>query len=239
MGYINFNRKGFSAWLGDKNKPKGNFTRANIQALREIKGLNVDFAINNAVLYFTLTELGVEGVRQMLRSGTKQRNFLHRVSMTLKDYGLTADYCKGAAADIRQWHERVDWVRAVIKENLRLTEYYPFFADVGFDRLYDFGCPSMEMDDLLAKIKTEFEEWRIPNEAVIETHLRTVAGEKQRIEERRQRMIEEAKLEKELARQKKREENAEIKEIKKNEKAYKAKQRRIEREFSRYYEGKA
>lgn len=222
-------------WLSDNSRTKG-CTSLNVHYLRAFKQVDKELGRTAVVNYFLLTKLGVEDVRTMLRSSMKQRKFLRAVIIDIKQYRIEADMQKMFDKELRSLQRRVDHVFRIVIENLKLTEYYPFFRDVGFEQLVDFsteyhGGGATDIDFLIPQI----EEYNATHQQEIAEHLESIKVEKEARDAHRQRIKEQDKLEKELRKKARKAANAEVKEIKDNEKKHKSRQKRIDRSFEYLY----
>lgn len=223
--------KGVDAWLNDKKRFKG-CSQKNVEYLREFKQISAEQGRVGTVTYFLLLRLHIENARAMMRSAKKQQNLVWVVMQDLKIYRVDPEWEKTFENDIRRMHERCNYVYYICQENLRLTEHWPYFSTVGFDRLLEFQQKySEKQESVLDVLLPEMEAWEKSHQDEIKAHMETVRHEI----EVRDRCAEERKAkaiaEKEAAKAKRREENAEYKEIRENEKKYKARLRRLEKDL--------
>lgn len=167
--------------------------------------------------------------RTMMYSASKQRKYFIKVLGQLRQYKVEEKYEKGFEHDIRGLEDRSNWLFLIVQENLRLTEYYPYFQKHGFDELLEFqntydADPSDDLYALFEKIN----EWNESHKKQVEAYSKKIKKEKEIIQKHRNEVYEKAQKEKEEAKQRKKEENEMIKEMKKNDKAYKSRQKQME-----------
>ena len=165
----------------------------------------------------------------MMRSAAKQRKYFKRLIAQLKDFKVDKKYEKGIDRDIRILEERSHWLFLIVQENIRLTEYYPYFQKYGFDILLDFQTgfdndPHEQLQVLFEQIK----DWNDNHRKKIDAYSKKIEKEKAEIQKYHDEIYAKIQKEKEDAKTKRKEENNLIKEMKKNEKAYRLEQRKIE-----------
>lgn len=223
-------------WLDDKDRPLGP-NRRSLAMLRQYKQLKQELSRNLVVLYFLMTRMGMGELRTMFYSAKKQKQYVRAVIFSLKEYAVTEDWEEVFVRDIRLLHERCEYVLTIIRHNLKLTEYMPYFTEVGFDKLVDFSNQHRkEHDDQAADdLEADILAWNAEHADAVKAYMDSIADEKAAMEAHRARIAEQERAEKKAAREQRKAENAEVREIRKNEKAYKSRQRKIERSFERYY----
>ena len=220
-------------WMNDKKRFKG-CSRKNVEYLREFKQIEEEQGRVGTVTYFLLLRLHIENARCMMRSIKKQQNLVWAVMQALKVYRVDPEWEKAFETDIRKMNERCNFIYYICKENLRLTEHWPFFSTVGFDRLLDFQQKySDEQESVLDVLLPEMEAWEKEHQDEIKAHMETVQHEievrDRRAEERKQKAI----AEKAAAKAKKKAENDEYREIRENEKKYKQRLKQLEQDLDR------
>lgn len=222
-------------WLNDKTRRKG-CTKHNVHYLREYKGADAELSRIAVITYFLKVRLGINDCNTMMRSARKQRDLLWVVICDLKVYRVEAEDVSAFEHDLRSIQRRCAHVFRIVVENVRLTEYYPFFREMGFDILLDFGRVFHDGEDsALDKLLPEIESWNAKHKEDIAQHMESVRREIE-IRDAHRAMVEaKAKAEKEARKQAKREENAEIREMKKNAEKYRVQERKFERSINRYY----
>lgn len=233
--YFGVKRLTLNDWLNDAERPE-KLTRKNMEYLGEMKEVSAEIGRISMVTYFLLTRCHVTGVRQMLNSSIKQRRFVKKVIVDLKKYGVTHEYEKAFERDIRKLKNRIEYVYPIIRENVRLTEFYPYFDEVGFERLLDYTMlVSVTDDEEERRLYENAVEWNNRHRKEVDEYIERIRPEVERIEERKKRLKEEAMAEREMKKRAKKAENDEVREIKNNEKRYKQRVRKIEKSFERYY----
>lgn len=223
--------RGVESWLNDKKRFKG-CSQKNVDYLREFKQISAEQGRVGTVTYFLLTRLHIENARSMMRSAKKQQMLVWALIKDLKVYRVDPEWEKAFDRDIRMMHERCNYIFYICKENLRLTEHWPYFSSVGFYKLLDFQQKYSETSEsVLDILLPEMEAWEKDHQDEIKTHMETVQHEievrDRRAEERRKAAI----TEKEAAKAQRKAENAEYREIRENEKKYKARLRRLEKDL--------
>ena len=222
-------------WLNDPRREKG-CTKNQVNYLRELKQCDKELARIGVLTFFLVTRLNVNDARQMMWSAMKQRKFIGVTCIQLKTWRVDPIYDRAFQLDIRGFHTRCDHVFKICKEDLRLTEHYPYFEAIGFDQLMDIPLEFRDkIETPLDKILPDMEMWENNHKTEIVSHMESIKEEIRIRDEHREKVKEAAKAEKEAEKAKKKAERDEIKEIKKNNEAYRKRQRKIEKEFERYY----
>ena len=207
-----------------------------MEYLRDLKQCNKELARIGTLTYFLVTRLNVLDARQMMVSARKQRNLIYAVMMDLKIYRVEPEWFKVFEYDIKCFQRRCEHVFRICKDDLRLTEHYPYFEAVGFDMLLDIPLVYSETNETtLDKILPGLEMWEADHKNDIAAHMESVREEIEIRDKHRAEVIAKAKAEKEAAKLAKKAANDEVKEIKKNREKHQKKERKLEREFARYY----
>ena len=206
-------------------------SKLNVVYLRKLKELYTEFGRNNALLYFCTACLGLKSCNPMFSSGIKQRTFVQALTMELKRRTVTTYYIELFDWLVDRLNTRLSHVFRIVKENIYLTEYYPFFEEVGWDVLNDFDtniATTVDCNEQLKFILDDFAKFKETHPELIKKHMDTV----QPIIDTRNnhfRNVKEAeKLEKKLARDLDNKERAMEREIKRNQEAYKKQQKNID-----------
>ena len=172
----------------------------------------------------------------MMWSARKQRKLISVVSKDLKTYRVEPDWYKVFELDIIGFQRRCEHVFKICKEDLRLTEHYPYFEAVGFEKLLDIPLVFKDTDETpLDEILPDLELWEENHKTEIAAHMESVREELEIRDKHRAEVKAKDKAKKEARKAAKKAERDEIKEIKKNAEAYKKKQRKLDKEFERYY----
>lgn len=194
-GINEFGFKDFSTWLSDNSVPKG-CVKANVRFLRELQDVIEMVKVNNSVMFFLVAELGIYDCRKMLLSGRKVRNLLSVVAKNLKEKQVTKEYIPVFEAQIKRLTDRQVFVLKIAEENIRLSKYYPFFMEHGFDSLLDFDSEFGDTD--LLYMKDVFADWEKNNADKISQHMANIKPELDRINSLREQRAADRKLSKQL-----------------------------------------
>lgn len=239
MAYRNYRdiygRKTIQTWMDDKRRPKG-CTALNMEYIRDLKQYEREFSRIIIICYFLLKECKMGDVRQMFFSAKKQKEFIYAVKYDLKKYIVTDEWQKVFQRDFQKLRNRLDHVFRIIQENIRLTDMYPYFQDVGFDRLIDFSIEYPKDNDACAsQLLSEISDWKAKHPDEVEAHLQKVQPEIEIRDRHRAEVRESARIEKEIRKAARKAENAEIREMKQNEHKRQVEKRRVDRMFDYLY----
>ena len=172
MFYLN---NGMNNWL-NADRPEG-MNRRSQRYFLEYKQMEKEFNRNIIILYFLITRLGMKECYAMFKSGQKQKAFIRAVKVNLKQYAVTEEWEKDFDRDLRFLKNRCDHVFRIIRENIRMTELYPYFQSVGFDRMMDFSVKYAHGDDEAAdQLQKEIEDWNSGHREEIRTYMKSIAG---------------------------------------------------------------
>lgn len=233
--YNVYNQTTMRTWMNTPDRPEGMNQRGKNYFL-ELKQIDQEFKRNNVILYFLVTRHSVNDLRKAMYSGKKQRQLIYSVMEQLKAYQVSSKWERVFQRDIRNLANRADYVLLIIRENLRLTEMYPFFEAAGFERLIDFGIKYAEGDDDAAdQLQREMDEWNAGHQEDIRRHMEETEEERQNRDKRRQKIAEDRASEKLAKRLAKKAAKAEAREIRENHRKYESRRKRVERSFDRYY----
>lgn len=223
-------------WLDDKTKKEG-CTKKQVELLREYKQLFAEFGRIGVLAYFLTVRLGVTDCQKMMMSVSDQRDYIYSVMCDLKKYSLDNDLVPMFRKNIKSLRHRVDHVfRICTEENLRLTKYYPYFKETGFDQLIDFNLkysdgPDSVLDVLIPKI----EAWNAEHQDDIDKHMESVQHEIEVRDAHRQKIRDEIKAEKAKAAEERRKAREDLKDIKKFHKKEAVNDHAMERSYRHLY----
>lgn len=230
--YDYYNLPTIEDWFNDKQRPKGQNV-ASVSYAMTLTQINRQFGINNTILHFLLVEMGMNGVRPMLYSGLKQRRLLRKAIVELSQFQIEKEWEKTFKRDIAKLRQRIEHVRRIITENVRLTELYPFFNSVGFERFVEYAMDKpIEDEEATAKLKSELEKYNATHQEEIKAHMESISEEKAIHEAHLAKVETEKKAEKEARKAAEKAKRDEIKEIKKNNEAHLKEKHRIDRSFA-------
>ena len=230
-----YGRKRVNDWLNEKNRPK-ELTRKNLEYVRELNQIEREFSRLIVIAYLLITEFNMNGLRQIFLSAQRQKKFVQAVKLSLKEYGVETEWHKVFDRDIESLRKRLDHAFKIIVENIRLTESYPYFKNVGFDKLIDFSIDYIKAKDnddtvIVNQLKEEIEEYNASHQQEIVKHMESVKDEIEVLERHRAKIEADKKAEKRARKLAKKEADAEVREIKKNNEKHRKEQRKIDRSF--------
>ena len=229
--YYNYGQKDINTWARDE-KVKPGCLKANTKYLRELKGIAQDLGKNNIALYLLVNRLKMYGNRQMLISGTKQRRLVLTWCDMVKRRQISKEWEPVFDRTINRLQERVRYIRQIIDENIRLTEYYPFFQDSGYDGLFLMGGSNTDDTEEMLKAIDAYQE---SHKNEIEAHMESIREEKETHERYQQLLAEKRKAEKDLEKEIGRRAKAESKKTQKQVAARDKKAAELERSFKYLY----
>lgn len=226
-------------WTSDK-KLTGKMTRYNVEYLRVYKDLRSQMGRNISIMFFCITKLGLNNMRSMFKSGIKQKDHFTFMIFELKRRELPQYYVELFDFVTNKYQERINRMWLILKENIYLTEYYPFFEKCGYEVLGDFELDyeTVANGGAVEKLKhiiDEFNKFKEENPSIIEEHLKTVAPVIEKYEKRKKDIAESEKQEKRLARELEKKERAFEKECESNHARYRKRMKQID---STYYNNK-
>jgi hypothetical protein len=232
--YSFYDRQRIQTWSRDPKRKK--ITVPDLQGIHyisELSKVSKELGRTASVNYFLLTRLGITDCRNMIFSARKQRDFCYSIIRELQEYGVDPKYYKVFDADINSIKKRSDFIYRIVQENLKLTEYWPYFEAVGFNRL--LNCPVGVMADdgksLLDPILPEMEAWMKEHSAEIDSYMEKVKPEierKKAFKERNELAIKEEKKQKKAEKKRQREEQKQALKIKNAERI---RRNKINKEF--------
>lgn len=157
-------------WFNDKKVPKGKMSKYNLIYLREYKDILAEYKKYSAMLFFILVVMKIDMVRQMFNSCNNTKKYIYKVICELKEKMVTNDYVPHFNVNIERLRKRLETIDKIIKEDLFLTEYYPYFMEKGFDILKDFENDGSGKEQLQV-IVDDFEHWKIDNKEKLDAHI--------------------------------------------------------------------
>ncbi len=184
--------------------------------------------------YFLVSRLEIEDARTMMHSARKQRNLLYVIMNQLKEYRVDDDYEKAFERDIKSFRTRCDHVYRICKENIRLTEHYPYFDAVGFDKILEFRttAPSEDSVHVLDDILPEMEIWEKSHADEIEKHKAVIADEIRIHEAWKAKQAAEKRADMERRRAEKKAETEERRFVREMQKKNEQRRRRLEKDLN-------
>lgn len=224
-------------WFNDKKVPKGKMSKYNLIYLREYKDILAEYKKYSAMLFFILVVMKVDMVRQMFNSCNNIKKYIYKVICELKEKMVTNDYVPHFNVNIERLRKRLETMDKIIKEDLYLTEWYPYFMENGFDVLSDFENNGNTVEQL-QPILDDFEQWKIDNKDKLDAHIVEMQKKKDIYLAHKEKVKKQEKAEKEARKLAQKAANDEVKEIKRNNEKYRKEYMRLERSFNRYYAGK-
>lgn len=227
-----FNTKDISDWIDDPKVPKG-CTKANATYLYKIRELIEVYSQYGALLFFLAVNLKMYPCRTMMYSVKKQKKFLQTIDITLKEKAVTKEYIPIFERNIKAFENRCEHIFRMIRENIRLTEYYPYFESVNYEVLVDFDKDFGEVE--LMYILDEYEKFKNDNPEIIARHIESIAEEKRIREEHFRKIKEQEAAEKEFLKEKKRIERVRERQIAEEIRKRKLKEKWLEKTFETHY----
>lgn len=226
-----FGGRNMRTWMDDNERLKGCSTK-NIEYLRELKAILPEYSRIGILTYFLVTRLGVEDARTMMSSAKKQKELILAVMTDLKKYFVTKDYEPVFEKNLQSFRKRCDYVYAICKADLQLTEHWPYFSEVGFEKLLDFETRMAGKDESVLDILIpEMEAWEAAHPDEIAAHMESIRPELEARDRHKAEVRAKEKAEKEAKRTAKRAENAEIREMKQNAKKEEQRRRKLDKEL--------
>lgn len=233
--YYNPGRKKINDWMSSREREPGANNRSKRYHKEFTKVLH-EFSRNNSILFFLIREMGMKELNSVFGSHIKQKKLVYSVIIELEKYSVTEEWEPVFDRELRSLRERTQYVLSIIKANIKLTELYPYFETVGFERLIFFSIIRNGGDDEASgELKAEIEKWNAEHPEEIRKHMEDTAEERANLESHRARIAEDARREKEARKIARRQANAEVKEIRENNKKYLRRKKLIDRQFERYY----
>ena len=233
--YYNPDRLNIKDWLNDQQVPKG-CTKKELEMCGEFNEIYREFGRIRVICYLLMTELDMQDTRTLFYSADKQRKLIGAIRDHLHKYRVNAKYDPIFKRDMASMRRRADYAFKMVCENVRMTEYYPFFQNVGFKNLIEqthLYCTG-EKEGLRLLIKEAKEHIESHPDEIAE-HTESIKDEKEAMERHRAKIEEDKRLEKAAARAERDRQRAFDKETKRIRKEQQREERKIERQFERYY----
>ena len=218
--------KTVNEWL-KRNDLEDGYTIANAHYRREYNRFSKELRKAALYLYVLGVEMKIYYCTKMMYSAKRQSRFCNAVAAELRHKKVDKEHYKAFDRDVKSIERRLETINRIIKEDIHLTEYEPFFEAEVVD--YDFT----DFKDIPKIAK----DWNERHKDLVEKHLNEIKPELERHEKYIQQVAEKRKAEKEYIKQKKKAEDEYVKEIKNNAARNKAEYKKLERSFQRYYEG--
>lgn len=209
-------------------------SKAQVDVYREYKDLCRTYQVYSGVLFSLLKSTKLNGLRTMFLSCEKQKKLLQAMVITLKNYTLEKYEIEICMKNIKSFSTRLTRIKLVTKENLLMTEFYPYYQELckKEDAFYEIvNDRKVEEDAFIIKSN----EYNLNHPDIYNSHLVVM---KQAIDNynKAQKIRENKKKEEKLQKkQKEKEERDMLNEIKKNRKANKTRDTRLGKCGSSYY----
>lgn len=175
-------RSGVDRWLDIPDKPEG-MNKRSARFFREYKSLEKMFSRNRIILYFLINRLDMKEYSKMFWSCGKQKRFVVKVKIALKQYAVEEKWKEEFEKDIHNHKRRCQHMLRVIQKDIRTTDLYPYFQTVGFERLIDFGVKYADGEAEAAdQLEQEIKEWNTEHSRAIETYMASIAKEQAKTE---------------------------------------------------------
>ena len=221
------------SWFDDPKRYRGT-TAKNVEYLRKFRELEHDNAVIGTLTYFLLTRLRIESARTMLVSAQKQKKFIIKVIIQLREWIVLPYHEPWFDKDIAGLERRKDTVFRICKENIKLTKHFPYFDKVGFDKLFNFDTRYDEGDSsVLDVLVPEMEAWESEHADEVEAYLQKIQPDLDRRAAFLKRKEEAAKKEREERKAAKKAEQEEIKMIKEANKAELKRRQELNKDLER------
>lgn len=242
MGRGLYGQRIIQDWIEDKHKSplkEGDISLLNVEYAMDMYRIKREFSRITTLNYFCMMRLSKSkyeesNYRCMLNSAVKQRDFCWAVYCSLQEWVVEPKWKKTFERDIKQLESRQQHVYRIVQENLKLTEYWPYFEAVGFERLLDFESEYREdpNDIVLDPLLTEIEAWNREHKDEVDAYMKKIQPELDRKIAFLARKEAMAEAEKEAERAKKKAAKDEEKMLKEQAKLNDRERRREEREFN-------
>lgn len=236
MGYYNYGQKSAKDWLNDKRRVKGcsALNKPYLQAYNQCKQEMGRCAI---LTYLLVAKLGVKDCRQMLMSAKRQNGLIGAIRHDLKIYYLDEEWARVLKNNANAIHRRAQYVFEICKDNLRLTEYYPYFEHVGFDKLSDFTFAYRTLNDeeqqeMTKTLLTEIDEYNTLHAGEITAYMEAVQPEIESRDAHRAKIRAKDKAEKDAIKAEEKRQKEEKKEIAKQQKQDEVRKKKINKELN-------
>ena len=212
-------------WVNRTNLEQG-YTIANAKYKSDCSKLDKLFRSEASKLYAITVTLRITQNAKLFRSVVKQRKFIRSVMAELDNKKVQPIHYKLFDKFIRDCFERIRYVQKIVNENIRLSEFGPFF---------DIYNDWTEDPDTIAE---NAQKWNEEHPDIVSEYLERIKEEREAIFNAKRKRHEQSKAERNAEKQKKKEEDAYIKEMINNKKKNDAEYKKIERMFQKYYNGR-
>lgn len=242
-----YGRKRINEWFDDKQRPTGMNQRGKDFFL-ELKDVEKHYSRNAVIVFFLISRYGVRDLYEMQASIRRVKGLIAKTRIELKGikdvegnviaepHAVTKEWEPVFRRTIDSLRRRAEYNFLIIKKDLEETKVYPYFEAVGFDRLIDFSVKYAGKEDEQAdQLEEEINEWNACHQEEITAHMEKMAEQIRNRDAHRQKVKETNKAERDARRAAKKEADAEVREIRKNQQAYRRRQKMIDRSFERYY----
>lgn len=175
-------------WSHDhKRAPLKGISFKNMEYAADLLKAEKQLARTSTVNYFCMTRLCEKNsyeesnYRTMMKSSVKQKKLCYSIARQLEKYEVDPKYDKAFKRDIAAILRRSEHIYLIVRENLKLTQYWPYFEAVGFDRLLDFTQKySDDSSSVLDVILPEMHAWMKEHEAEIDAYMEQIKPEIER-----------------------------------------------------------
>lgn len=190
-------------WLNDRQRPDY-LTHSNVVYLRAYKDAYQKLNRISIITYVLGKQFGID-VWSMFQSAEKQKKFCRAVIKDLKEYGVSKMWAPIFKRDTEYLEERVQYVFKIIVHNVKLTEMYPYFDKIGFERLIDFSVKlPEEREEMCSQLLRDIKEYNDSHPEEVQAHMESVRDELEAWSRHRQKISENAKAEKQAIKMAKR-----------------------------------
>ena len=232
------------AFVNDKTVPKlDEETARKVNADLLEKCSKCKFALGriSIITYFLLNHLDIEAARTMNISAGKQRDLICALQFKLIRSKADEKWTKALNKNLASIHERCRYVFKICEENIKLTEYYPYFEEIGFDRLSRYALDVMKLKEkgdpnhFADRLMKEIEAYKAANSEKVAAYILEITPKLERMKAEKERLEALEKEEKEAERSSKRAVRNREKEIKKDTKEMDKNNRKLERSYDHLY----
>lgn len=221
------------SWFDDPKRYRG-ASKKNVEYLRTFRELEHDNAVIGTLTYFLVTRLDIYSARTMLVSAQRQKKFIMKVIIQLKEWIILPYHEPWFDKDIAGLKRRKDTVFRICKENIKLTKHYPYFDKVGFEKLFDFDTKYVEGDgSVLDVLIPDMEAWEAEHADEVEAYLLKIQPDLERRAAFLKRKEEALKQEKEERKAQKKAEREEMKMIREANKAELKRRKELNKDLER------
>lgn len=229
--YMSFyDRKRINDWMNDPERVPG-ATRKQVGYLRDVRELNREFGRNGVMLFYMVTVLEINECRSMMNSAKRQRTLLWALRKSLKEYRVDPKWNDVFEYDLNAMHNRSKQIWKIVKENIRLTEHYPYFEAVGFDRLENVPEDVIKIEPILAEMTEDMKAWEAEHPEEIREHLEAIRHEVEVRDRHKAELKAKEDAEKQARKERKAKERAEQRETEMIRHREAVRKRKLEREF--------